>query len=234
MANYVIVGGSSGIGLALALQLKAEGHEVVALSRNNAPALEEAGITHLVWDVLSEPFPTQELPDVVHGLAYCPGSITLKPFHGLKLDDFQRDLNINLFGAVKAIQALLPALKKASGASVVLFSTVAVGKGMPFHASIAAAKGAIEGLVVSAAAEYAAAGIRFNAIAPSLTDTPLAGRLLSTPEKIELSAKRHPLGRVGTAADIASMAAFLIGEKSTWITGQVLAVDGGMSTVSAG
>lgn len=233
MANYIVIGGSSGIGLALALRLKSAGNSVWVLSRTQPATLSEAGIEYIEWDA-TQPFAVAGLPDVVHGLAYCPGSITLKPFHGLKHDDFQKDLDINLFGAIKSIQGLLPALKKANGASVVLFSTVAVQTGMPYHASIAAAKGAIEGLTRSLAAEYAPAGIRTNAVAPSLTDTPLAGRLLASPEKQEAAAKRHPLGRVGQADDIAAMAAFLLGTESSWITGQILAVDGGMGSLNRG
>jgi len=122
-------------------------------------------------------------------------------------------------------------MKKAGNASVVLFSTVAVQTGMPYHSSISAAKGAIEGLTRSLAAEYASSGIRFNAIAPSLTDTDLASRLLNTPEKQEASAKRHPLGRFGTADDIAQAAFFLLSENSTWISGQILGVDGGMGSL---
>jgi len=234
MANYIVVGGSKGIGLELAIKLKGEGHAVLAVSRTKTDELTNHGIEHIEWDALEGAFPKEALPEVVHGVAYCPGSITLKPFHGLKPEDFQRDLEINLFGAVKVAQALLPNLKKAEGASIVLFSTVAVQTGMPYHASIAAAKGAIEGLTRSIAAEYAPVGIRCNAIAPSLTDTQLAERLLSTPEKQEAGAKRHPLGRIGTVEDMAHMAAFLLSNQSSWITGQILAVDGGMGSINRG
>jgi 3-oxoacyl-[acyl-carrier protein] reductase len=196
--------------------------------------LNVSGIEHITWDATGEEFPIASLPSEVHGLAYCPGSITLKPFHGLKQADFQKDLDINLFGAIKAIQALLPTLKSTNGASVVLFSTVAARTGMPFHASIAAAKGAIEGLAVSLAAELAPANVRVNVIAPSLTNTPLATRLLSSTEKVEAGGKRHPLGRVGEPDDVSAMAAFLLGPESTWITGQILAVDGGMSHINRG
>jgi NAD(P)-dependent dehydrogenase (short-subunit alcohol dehydrogenase family) len=234
MANFVVVGGSSGIGLSLALRLSKDNNKVWVLSRNSSEQLEINGIEHIKWDAVSEEFPTDRLPSEIHGLAYCPGSITLKPFHGLKQADFQKDLDINLFGAIKAIQALLPALKRANGSSVVLFSTVAARVGMPFHASIASAKGAIEGLAVSLAAELAPSCVRVNVIAPSLTNTALASRLLSTPEKVEAGGKRHPLGRVGEPEDISAMAAFLLSAESSWITGQTLAVDGGMSHINRG
>ncbi|NBR83602.1 MAG: SDR family oxidoreductase, partial [Flavobacteriia bacterium] len=128
------------------------------------------------------------------------------------------------------IQKALPALKKGSNPSVVLFSTVAVQTGMPFHSGIASAKGAVEGLVRSLAAEYAP-HIRFNAIAPSLVDTPLAEGLLNNEKKRENSALRHPLKRIGSAAELAEAAAYLMSDRSSWITGQIICVDGGMSSL---
>ncbi len=234
MGSFIVVGGSSGIGLSLVLRLVNEGHEVIVFSRTYTDELREVHVKQISWDATEEEFPIDQLPEIIDGIAYCPGSITLKPFHGLKLADFQKDLDINLFGAIKAVQATLPTLKKANGASILLFSTVAVQMGMPYHASIAAAKGAIEGLTRSLAAELAPASIRVNAIAPSLTDTPLAGRLLSSPEKQEAGGKRHPLGRVGKPEDISALAAFLLGLDSTWITGQIFAVDGGMGSINRG
>jgi len=229
MKNYVIVGGSSGIGLALVKSL-AENYNCIVLSRNGAALVGLKNVQHFTYDVLSESNSVIQLPDQVEGFAYCPGSITLKPFARLTELDFTNEYKINVLGAVKTLQLVLPSLKKSPTASVLFFSTVAVQTGMPFHASIAAAKGAIEGLTRSLAAEFAP-NIRVNAIAPSLTNTPLAEKLLSSPEKIESSNKRHPLGRIGTPEDLAQAAVFLLLDNSSWVTGQIIAVDGGMSSV---
>jgi NAD(P)-dependent dehydrogenase (short-subunit alcohol dehydrogenase family) len=174
---------------------------------------------------------TNFIPDQLHGLVYCPGTITLRPFQSLRLSDFEKDMEVNFYGAIKVLQAVIPRLKKSEEGSVVLFSTVATRTGMNFHASIAAAKAAVEGLAISLAAEYSKSKVRFNVISPSLTDTDLAKNLLSSPEKQKIAAERHPLKRFGTVDDIASMAVFLLSSESTWITGQVLSVDGGMSTL---
>jgi 3-oxoacyl-[acyl-carrier protein] reductase len=227
MKNIVIVGGSYGISAEIASRLATEN---VYLFSRNAPDGSDA--QHFTYDVSSgEVFPVDELPDQIHGVVYAPGSIQLKPFHRIKEADFLQDLQINTLGAVKVLQALHGRLQKSGSASVVLFSTVAVQMGMPFHSSIAMAKGALEGLVRSLAAEWASANIRVNAIAPSLTDTPLAAKLLSSEEKQVAAAKRHPLGRYGTANDIASVATFLLSEDASWMTGQILHTDGGMSSV---
>jgi len=167
---------------------------------------------------------------VIDGLAYCPGSINLKPFTRFKEEDFINDFKLQAVGAAKTIKALIPALKQSKQPSIVLFSTIAVQKGFAFHSQVAMSKGAIEGLTKALAAEFAP-HIRINAIAPSLTNTPLSSKLLSTPEKIETHAKNNPLKRVGTANDIAKMAAFLLSSNSSWITGQVIHVDGGHSTL---
>lgn len=230
--NIFIIGGTSGIGLAIASQLQAEGAHVTVASRKSSEAIEELGIAHLELDVLQfDPAFTQDLPNELHGLVYCPGSIRLRPFERMSTEDFRQEYELNVLGAIQSIKAVLPLLKKPAGASIVLFSTVAARLGMPFHASIASSKAALEGLAVSLAAEFASAGIRVNAIAPSLTVTPLAQSLLSTPEKLEAAGKRHPLGRVGQPEDIAKAAAYLLSNDASWVTGQVLHLDGGMSTL---
>lgn len=224
--NILIIGASSGIGLAIAQTLQAEGASLFTASRRAPQGIQSQ---HITWDV-TQPIEGlfDVLPDTLHGLVYAPGSINLKPFQRFSLADFQADFNVNVLGAVAAIQANLARLRKAGGASIVLFSTVAVQTGMGFHASIATAKGAVEGLTRSLAAEFAATKIRCNAIAPSLTDTPLAASLLSSDEKREASNKRHPIGRVGTPQDLAAVAKLLLSDEGSWITGQVLNVDGGM------
>ncbi|MFC5284317.1 SDR family NAD(P)-dependent oxidoreductase [Pedobacter alpinus] len=230
--NYLVVGGSSGIGLDLVKKLVAEGHQVWSASRQRGEIPEQ--VNYIELDVLNDFDKLKyDLPDVLDGLAYCPGTINLKPFMRLTESDFITDFNVNVLGAVKAIQASFNALKKSESASILLFSTVAVQTGMSFHASIAASKGALEGLTKSLAAEFATSKIRVNAIAPSLTDTPLAHALISTPEKKEASGKRHPLGRIGTSKELSEAAFFLLSSNSSWITGQILGIDGGMSAIKS-
>ena len=229
--NIFIVGGSSGIGLQLVKLLSDNHHEIYGGSRTQETLGDIAGVHHLALDVRADALDLEALPEAVHGLVYCPGTIVLKPFQRLTPDDFLEDFNVNLLGAVKVIQGCLRRLKKSpTGASIVLFSTVAVKTGMAFHASVASAKAAVEGLTRSLAAEFAPR-IRVNAIAPSLTDTPLAQNLLSSEEKRQASAERHPLKRIGTTQDIAQLAAHLLSDSGTWITGQIIHVDGGMSTL---
>ena len=229
--SFVVVGGSSGIGLEITRRLVAKDYPVTVISRSAESMADLPGVTHLPVDVTRDDIAAGNLPERIQGLAYCPGSIRLRPFHRLKEADFLADLQINLLGAVKAIQACLPGLKKAENpSSIVLFSTVAVGTGMPFHASIASAKGALEGLTRSLAAEFAPK-IRVNAVAPSLTETNLAKMLLSDDGKRSAAADRHPLKRFGTPGDIAAAATFLLEDASSWITGQVMAVDGGMGSL---
>lgn len=231
--TIVVVGGSSGIGLSVVEQLVGQGAEVWAASRTHSEGLQSTGAHFIPLDVTGEVDSLSAVPQTIDGLVYCPGTINLRPFKALKIVDFQHDLEVNLLGAVKVLQYLMKNLRNPSGSSVVLFSTVAVAQGMSFHASIAAAKGAVEGLGKSLAAELAPQGTRVNVIAPSLTDTPLAGSLLATPEKRDAAAKRHPLQKIGTADDLASMAVFLLSPQSAWMTGQVLHFDGGISSVKS-
>ncbi|PKD17968.1 oxidoreductase [Salegentibacter salinarum] len=226
--NILLIGGSTGIGLEIAHQLVKE-NKVIVASRNKGELNDD--IDHLEFNVLKDKIEDLELPEEIHGLVYCPGSINLKPFKMLKSKDFEEEMNLNFLSLVKVVQALMPKLKKAENTSLVFFSTVAVKVGMPFHTSVAAAKGAIEGFAKSLAAEYAPK-IRVNVIAPSLTDTPLAEKLLSNDSKKEKMSERHPLKRVGNTKDIANAATFLLSEENSWITGQIIGVDGGLSTLN--
>lgn len=225
----LLIGGNSGIGLASAQELSSQNRPLIAAARHGAP-LKELDIPTLPFDAEKPDLNTDQLPESLSGLVYFPGTISLKPFHRLTPDDFLHDLRVNLFGAIHAIQAALPALKRNGNASIVLFSTVAVTQGMPFHASIAAAKGAVEGLARSLAAELAPS-IRVNLIAPALTDTPLAESLLNSDAKREASAKRHPLNQIGDPEDIAKLVSFLLTDASKFITGQTLRPDGGLSSI---
>jgi len=225
--NILLIGGSSGIGLATA-KLLTESHEVYIASRSS-DSLTGLDIHHLPFDVTTDDLSTLDLPAELSGLVYCPGSINLRPFKGLKPEAFEVDFQINVMGFVKSLQTVLP--KLTTNSSVVLYSTVAVKVGMPFHASVAASKGALEGLGKSLAAELAPK-TRVNVIAPSITNTPLADRFLNNETKMEKSAQRHPLKRVGEADDIAAMTRFLLSDDSSWMTGQIIGLDGGMSTLN--
>jgi len=227
--HFLIVGASSGIGAELLRAFSARGHAVTHVSRHPENAPDLAGVRGLRWDARADDFPAAELPKQLDGLVYCPGSIRLRPIDRLKTAEFQDDLELNLLGAVRATQGALKPLRQSGSASIVLFSTVAVQTGMPYHASVAAAKGAVEGLTRSLAAELAP-GIRVNAIAPTITDTPLAERLLSSDDKRAAAAERHPLKRVGEAAEMARTAVWLL-EDAPSVTGQIIAVDGGLSSV---
>lgn len=228
MKNFVVVGGRSGIGRQLSLKLEAAGHAVFSLSRQTAP--DSLGIRHIVFDAINDPWPKNDLPDCIDGLAYCPGSITLKSIRSLKTDDVLEDLQVNLIGAINVVKSALPLLKKVSEAQLLFFSTVAVHVGMPFHSSVAAAKGAVEGLTRSLAAELSPE-IRVNAIAPSIVDTPLAQRLLSSPERIAAAQERHPVKQIGSADQVASLASALLQGELNWATGQIFHLDGGISAI---
>jgi NAD(P)-dependent dehydrogenase (short-subunit alcohol dehydrogenase family) len=227
--NYLIIGGSSGIGAAIVSQLSQQGHHVWATYHNH-PQSNTSNITYLHWDAMNNETNLPELPDTIHGLVYCPGNINLKPVTRVSTQEMLNDYQLQVVGAVRILQQALPSLKRAGSASVVLFSTVAVQTGFSFHTIVSASKGAIQGLVRSWAAELAPI-IRVNAIAPSITDTPLADSLLNTPEKKDAHAQRHPLKKIGKADELAQTAVFLMGENASWITGQILGVDGGMSVL---
>ncbi|MBC8033171.1 MAG: SDR family oxidoreductase [Chitinophagaceae bacterium] len=229
--NILVVGGSSGTGKAVIHLLASRNATIYNASRSRGDDWPE-GVNHLTLDVMEDVTPLASyLPESLHGVVYCVGSINLKPFTRLSPEDFLRDYRLNVVGAASVIQQALKPLQNAGTGSVVLISTVAAKAGMSYHASIAAAKRGLEGLALSLAAELAPKQIRVNVIAPSLTDTPLAGSLLSTPEKREASAKRHPLGRFGTVNDLAQATAFLLSEDSSWITGQIIGIDGGLGSL---
>jgi len=222
MRKIIIVGGSRGIGNSL-LNTLVEDHKIINISREQ-PALSHVNLTHYTCDIL-----TDELPEITEAdsIIYCPGSINLKPISRLKLDDFRNDFEINVIGAVKTIQKYLSILKKGNQPSVVLFSTVATALGMPYHASVAAAKSAVEGLVKSLGAELAPT-IRINAIAPTVTDTDLASKLLRNDKMIDMITERHPLKKFLNPKEVADMAEFLLSPKSSSISGQVFKMDCGI------
>lgn len=221
--TYILAGASGKMAMETAALLKKQGHKVIGISRADSPEGYDMSFKIEAYDFGL--FPVIDEP--VHGLVYFPGTINLKPFNRLSKDDFTADYQVSSLGAAAFIQAYTGNLKKAGSASVVCISTVAVATGMPFHSSVAMAKGAIEGLCRALAAEFSPK-IRVNCIAPSLTDTPLANKFLNTPEKQEASKNRNPMKKIGEAQDIAAAVSFLLSDAAAWITGQVLAVDGGM------
>ena len=222
MKTIVIIGGSKGIGNAITNTL-IENYKVVNISRT-APATSHHNLTHHSCDILVD-----ELPDLesVDGLVYCPGSINLKPVSRLSLDDFRADFEINVLGAVKSIQKYLPQLKKGETPSILLFSTVASKLGMPFHASVATSKSGVEGLVKSLGAELAPT-IRVNAIAPTVTNTDLASKLLRNERMIENITDRHPLKRFLNPEEVAATAEFLMSDKAASFSGQIFEMDCGI------
>ena len=211
--NILIIGGSSGIGLALA-EILSPLNSVYIASRSSEN-LKNIKATHIPYDATTQNLEISSIPDTIDGFVYCPGSINLRPFKGLSSEAFEKDFQINVIGAINSLKSVLSNLSNSGNGSVVFFSTVAVQTGMPFHSSVASSKGAIEGLTRSLAAEFAPK-IRVNAIAPSLVDTPLASKFLNNETKLEKANERHPLGRIGSAKEIAQAAAFLLGTESSW------------------
>lgn len=226
--HALLIGGSSGIGLALAKRLLAQSYQVTVISREPKGLPQEAN--HFQADICNTQIALPEIEEPIDALIYLPGTIDLKPFASLTLDHFKKEFDINFFGAVRAVQTYLPKLKESAKPSLTFVSSVAAKLGMSYHTSIASAKAALEGFCLSLAAELAPT-VRVNAVAPSLTQTPLSQPLLDNEKKLEASAKRHPLQRVGTAEDIASAINYLISDEACWITGQILSVDGGFSSL---
>ncbi|MCH3881027.1 MULTISPECIES: SDR family NAD(P)-dependent oxidoreductase [Tenacibaculum] len=220
MKTILVVGGSRGIGKAIVNALK-DTHKIINFSRNRIE--DHVNVTHYSLDVLKD-----DLPEIeeLNGLVYCPGSINLKPIGRLKIDDFREDFEINVIGAVKIIQKYINPLKN-NNASAVFFSSVATKMGMPFHASVSASKSAVEGLVKSLAGEFATK-IRFNCIAPTVTDTLLAEKLLRNDKQRENMKERHPLKKVLKAQEVASLATYLLSDDASAISGQVFPIDAGI------
>jgi 3-oxoacyl-[acyl-carrier protein] reductase len=226
MKTYLFAGASSAIAQETAALLKAKGNRVIGLSTKSEIQGYDEWYTLEKYDF--EAFPNIDIP--IDGLVYFPGTINLKPFHRFKREEFVSDFLINSLGAVAFTQKYLNNLKMATAPSIVFISSVAVAIGLPFHSSIAMAKGAIEGLSKALAAEFAPT-IRVNCVAPSLVNTPLGEKFVSTPEKMEAMQKRNPMHRVGESLDVANAIAFLLGNESNWVSGQIFAIDGGMSTI---
>lgn len=227
MKNILLIGGSYGIGQSIVEELK-DTHELFVASRTGEN-LQHKNITHIPFDVTVDELDLSTLPEKLDGFVYCPGSINLKPFKMMSLETMKDDMHLNFFSLVNVIKGIISKMNDKS--SIVFFSTIAVGTGMPYHTSVAASKGAIEGFAKSLAAEYAPK-IRVNVVAPSLVDTPLAKRLLNNDKKREAMNERHPLNRIGNAEDIAQTAIFLLSDKSSWMSGQIIGVDGGLSTLN--
>ena len=225
MKNIVIIGGSKGIGFEILKQQLANNNQVFNISRN-APEISNPNLKHFELNVLTDALPEIENIDT---LIYCPGSINLKPIGSLSIDDFRNDFEINVIGAVKSIQKYLPTLKKGNNPSIVLFSTVAVKLGMPYHASVATAKAGVEGLVKSLGAELASI-VRVNAIAPTITETTLAANILRNDRMKENMVERHPMKNYLKPDEVANMANFLISENAKSISGQIFEMDYGLVT----
>ena len=227
MKNILLIGGSTGIGYELSQKLKKENN--LFISTRDQGKFNDPNIKTHELD-LDKEFETDWLPDHLDGFVYLPGTINLRPFKGLKPSVFLDDFNINVMGCVMILQKVLPKIQAAENPSIVMFSTVAVKIGMPFHSSVSSSKGAIEGLTRSLAAEFAPK-IRVNSIAPSILDTPLSEKFLNSETKLENSRNRHPLKEIGSPKDISEIVKFLLEDNSKWMTGQIIPFDGGMSSV---
>ena len=226
--RVLIVGAGSAMGRELLGQQLRAGNFVYTTSRNE---LEQQGEhhKHAQCNLLESDFPEGFLPDSLDALVYLPGTINLKPFRAMKPEAFTEDFRINVMGAIKAIQSTQKLYNL--GSSIVMFSSVAVQRGMTYHSSVAVSKGAVEGLTRALAAELAPK-IRVNAIAPSLTQSPMSERMINSQEKLKAMQERHPLKEIGQPRDMASMASYLLSDQGRWITGQVLHIDGGLSTLN--
>lgn len=228
--NIVVVGSNSGIGTPIIEQLLSQNAKVTLIGRK-APALAHPNLNFITHNIGIDAIEQIILPETIHGLVYLPGTINLKPLQRLSIEDLIQDFQINTVGAFAMVKHALKGLKMASGASVVFFSTVAATTGMSFHIAVAAAKGALEAMARSMAAEMANVGIRVNTIAPSLTDTPLAQNLLSDENKQAAASKRHPIGRYAQPNDYTAITLWLLSKESGFMTGQTLHIDGGLSVL---
>ena len=227
MKNILLIGGSTGIGYELSQKLKEDNN--IFISTRNQDKFNHPNIKTNELD-LDKEFETDWLPEHLDGFIYLPGTINLRPFKGLNPSVFIEDFNINVMGCIKILQKVLPKIQAAENPSIVMFSTVAVKIGMPFHSSVSSSKGAIEGLTRSLAAEFAPK-IRVNAIAPSILDTPLAEKFLNSETKLENLRNRHPMKEIGSPKDISEVVKFLLEDNSKWMTGQIIPFDGGISSV---
>jgi len=227
--NIFIVGGSNGIGLSLIKQISSK-NNIYSASRNDNN-LNDYNVKYIKYDSVNDlEIDTSILPEKIDGFVYCPGSINLRPFNTLKTESFLEDYKINFLGAIKSLKMILPLMQKSDNSSIVFFSTVAVSTGMPFHSSISSSKGAIEGLTRSLAAEFAPK-IRVNSIAPSIVKTNLSEKFLNSDLKIEKASERHPLGRIGKVEEISKLTSYLLSDDSSWVTGQVINIDGGIGSI---
>ena len=228
MSNFVIIGGSSAIGRVLTSTLLDQGHEVFVTYNSSSIDIDNPRLHTFPLDIHSENHDLSWIPEVVDGFVYLPGSIQLTPFSNLKKERVNKDLELHAVGAIPILQHIIPRLKKSEKPGITFVSTVAVQTGFNFHAQVAMAKGAVEGLTRSLAAELAPS-IRVNAVAPSITKSPMAEKFLNSEAKIKANEDRHPLKEIGSPEDIAQAINFSL--KSKWITGQILTIDGGITSI---